>query len=139
LKLTLQNIAQIDPVQARGTMIFHFTDNKYATYCIAASGSSPSLHLHTEECDRRRKGQMEIAGVCCKRRKDATFGGIMMQRSYTDVNASAEERILLLGSIVDPGLRYIGVSPVFERPTRCSNAMARGRNRMIGSQDDLMS
>jgi hypothetical protein len=46
LKLTLQNIGQIDPVQARGgTTIFYFTDN-YATYCIAASGSSPSPRLH---------------------------------------------------------------------------------------------
>jgi hypothetical protein len=33
LKLTLQNIAQIDPGQARGTTIFYFTDN-YATYYL---------------------------------------------------------------------------------------------------------
>jgi hypothetical protein len=34
LKLTLQNIAKIDPAQARVTTIFYFTYN-YATYCIA--------------------------------------------------------------------------------------------------------
>jgi hypothetical protein len=45
MTLTLQNIAQIDPDQARGT-IFSFTDN-YATYSFAASGSSPSPRLHT--------------------------------------------------------------------------------------------
>ncbi len=45
LKLTLQNIEQIDPAQARGTTIFYFTDN-YATYFVAASGSSPSSRLH---------------------------------------------------------------------------------------------
>jgi hypothetical protein len=46
LKLTLQNIAQIDPDQAPGTTILYFTDN-YATYCVAASGSSPSPRLYS--------------------------------------------------------------------------------------------